>query len=375
MSPMLLNRLSDGPATVLSPHQEHAFAQFPSQSLLDPSGGFNSYPASPSSVFANNGSAQPASSSDANSATVAPKPCRKRSRDEAAFEEAFTLNAPSEPQPPPAPKAEPIYGEGMVLLNPDTGMALSAESQTGTWYEEKAESQHTAGDPISSRSIALQSDAAEISRKSQRLDQSAPGLDDIALSSIRQRLSGPDYNDQHRSLPSGSTPPSEPHIDDATLLLGISWQRIDTDDDMAPAVRGWTKYIDNQYAAHLRRSQMLLKSRALSAFLVSATPLSSFSTSFYLFNDDLTQCQLVASSWDACLQNLRCTPIVFEGSTPLVAAARSASPPDANPFASNTETGVPLLQQALSNHSHAPTGMDAGMGQNGGVEMGMEIDS
>ncbi|KAJ5235057.1 uncharacterized protein N7469_004225 [Penicillium citrinum] len=375
MSPMLLNRLSDGPATVLSPPQEHAFAQFPSQSLLDPSGGFKGYHADSGSAFANNGSTQTTSDPNASSTSAVPKPSRKRSRDEAAFEESFALNVPSEPKPPPAPKVEPIYGEGMVLLNPDTGVAISAESQTGTWFEEKAESQQAAGDPISSRSIVLQSDAAEASRKSQRLDQSAPGLDDIALYSMRQRLNGPSLDDQHRSLNSGSTPSHEPHIDDATLLLGISWQRIDTDDDMAPAIRGWTKYIDNQYASHLHNSKMLMKSRALNAFLVTATPVSAFAPAFYLFNDDLTQCQLVASSWESCLQNLRQSPIVFEGAAPLIAAARSASPPASNPFTSNVDTGVPLLQQALSSHPQAPSGIDAGQGLNGGVEMGMEIDS
>lgn len=369
---MILNRLSDGPTMALSPPQEHAFAQFPSQSLLD--GSFHGYPASPSSVFASCSSAQPAPSSNLTYAPAAPKPSRKRSRDDAAFEEALVLNVPPEPQPAPVPKEEPIYGEGMVLLNPNTGLAVSAESQTGTWYEEKSESQQAAAPPVSSRSIALQSDAADISRKSQRLDTSAPGIDDIALASIHQRLNGPELDDQHRTLHAGPSPPAEPLIDDATRLLGISWQRIDTDDDMAPAVRGWTKYIDNQYAAYLRDSQMLMKSRALNAYLVAATPATAPSPAFYLFNEDLTQGQLVAFSWEACLHNLRCTPIVFEGAAPLAATARSNTPPAANPFTA-VEGGVPLLQQALSNHSHAPTGVDMGAGLNGGVDMGMEIDS
>jgi hypothetical protein len=145
----------------------------------------------------------------------------------------------------------------MVLLNSQTGMAVSADSQTGTWYEETAESQQAAAAPISSRSTALHSDGAEISRKAQRLDTSAPGLDDIALASMQERLNGSSMADQHRTTP--STPPAEPLIDDATRLLGISWQRVDTDNDMAPAVRGWTKYIDNQYAAYLHDSQMLMK--------------------------------------------------------------------------------------------------------------------
>lgn len=369
---MIVQRLVDGPTMALSPPQEHAFAQFPSQSLLDGHNSLHGYPASPSSVFANNASAQPAPSTNHTAAPAALKPSRKRSRDEAAFEEAITLNAAPEPAPASTTKWEPIYGEGMVLLNPNTGMGISAESQTGTWYEEKAESQQAAAPPISSRSTALQSDAAEISRKSQRLDPSAPGLDDIALSSIHQRLNNSALNDQHRTLHAGPSPPSEPLIDDATRLLGISWQRIDTDADMAPAVRGWTKCIDNQFSSYLHGSQMLMKSRSLNAYLVSATPTNAASPVFYLFNEDLTQAQLVASSWEACLHNLRCTPILFEGSAPIVASAQSNTPPTANPFTA-MEGGVPLLQQALASHSPLPASIDTGVGLNGGV--GMDIDS
>lgn len=370
---MILNRLSDGPAMVLSPSQENAFGQLPSQSLLDTPGSFHTYPGKVNpSAFGANSFPQPAVNNSFSAAPAPPKPSRKRSRDETAFDDARAVNAPPQPQPAPARKEEPIYGEGIVLLNPQTGLAVSAESQTGTWYEEKSESQQATAAPISSRSIALQSDGADISRKCQRLDTSAPGLDDIALASMHQRLNGSGMADQHRTAP--ATPPAEPLIDDATRLLGISWQRIDTDDDMAPAVRGWTKYIDNQYAAYLHHSQMLMKSRALNAYLVAATPVSAFSPSFYLFNEDLTQGQLVASSWDSCLDNLRSTPPVFEGAAPLAAASRPQ--PTVNPFTTAAASGVPLLQQALSSHSHTPTcGMDVGAGLNGGVEMGMEIDS
>ncbi|KAJ5514135.1 hypothetical protein N7463_003687 [Penicillium fimorum] len=361
---MMLNRLSDGPATVLSPPREHAFAQFSSQSSFRESpGSFNGYSASHSTDFSNSSSAQPIPSSfNFASAPAVPKPSRKRSRDEATLEEAVAPSAP----PAPAPKVQPIYGEGMVLLNPQTGLAISAESQTGTWYEQQSE--QAAAAPVSSASNVLLSDATDVSRKSQRLDTSAPGLDDIALSSMRQRLDDPSSNDQHRTLNSGPAPPAEPLVDDATRLLGIGWQRVNTDGDMAPAVRGWTKYIDNQYSAHLHDSQMLLKSRALNAYLVSATPTSGHSSAFYLFTEDLTHGQLVASSWEACLQNLRSSPIIFEGASPLGATDR----PNAQPISFNSAaTGVPLLQQAMSNHPQTSS-----LGElSGGVEMGMEIDS
>ncbi|CAG8366230.1 unnamed protein product [Penicillium salamii] len=367
MPSMMLNRLSDGPATVLPP-QEHAFAQFPSQSSFLNSESFNGYPTNSGQVFSNGSTSQAAPSSfDASPAPVAPKPSRKRSRDEATFEDAIAPSAPPAPKPASEPKVEPIYGEGMVLLNPQTGLALSAESQTGTWYEQEAETQQATAAPISSRSNALHFDAADASRKSQRLDQSAPGLDDIALSSIRQRLNDPSTDDQHRTLNAGPAPPNEPLVDDATRLLGIGWQRVSADDDMAPAVRGWTKYIDNQYSSHLHSSQILIKSRALNAYLVAATPVSGLSPAFFLFTEDLTQGQLVASSWEACLQNLRSTPIIFEGAAPLAANDR----PEVQPASfNNVDTSVPLLQQAMSNHPQ-PT-LD---GLSGGVEMGMEIDS
>ncbi|OQE86191.1 hypothetical protein PENNAL_c0021G04367 [Penicillium nalgiovense] len=367
MCPMILNRLSDGPATVLSPPQEHAFAQFSSQSsFLDSPGSFNG---NPSTVFANNSSAQSNPSSfNFLPAPAVPKPSRKRSRDEATSEEAVAPSTPLRHQAPPAPKVKPIYGEGMVLLNPQTGLAISAESQTGTWYEQEAEVQQAAAAPVSSRSNALLSDATDVSRKSQRLDKSAPGLDDIALSSIRQRLDDPSSNDQHRTLNAGPAPPAEPLVDDATRLLGIGWQRVNTDGDIAPAVRGWTKYIDNQYSAHLRDSQMLMKSRSLNAYLVVATPISESSPAFYLFTEDLTQGQLVASSWEPCLQNLRSSPIIFEGPTPLGATDQ----PSAQPISFNSmNTGVPLLQQALSNNPQASS-LDE---LSGGAETGMEIDS
>ncbi|EKV07364.1 hypothetical protein PDIG_65220 [Penicillium digitatum PHI26] len=367
---MIFNRLSDGPATVLSPPREHAFAQFSSQSpFLESPGSLNGCSTSSKTLLPNNRSVQSIPSSfNLSSAPAVPKPSRKRSRDEATFEGAIAPSAPLRLQVPPARKVQPIYGEGMVLLNPQTGLAISAESQTGTWYEQESEAQQAAAAPVFSESNALLSDATEVSRKSQRLDKSAPGLDDIALSSIRQRLEDPSSNDQHRTLNAGPATPSEPLVDDATRLLGIGWQRVNADDDMAPAVRGWTKYIDNQYSAHLHDSQMLMKSRALNAYLVAAIPTSGSSPAFYLFSEDLTQGQLVASSWEACLQNLRSSLIIFEGVAPLGASDR----PNAQHISFNSmDTGVPLLQQALSNNPQASS-----LGEmSGGASMGMEIDS
>lgn len=379
MSPMLLNGMSDGPAMVLSPPQDHAFVQFPSaQRKLDPaSNNLRTYAANSGLVFANGANVNVNGSSF--NAVPAAKPSRKRSRDDAGFEEA--MSAPVEPPAPaPAPEPEePIYGEGMVLLNPRTGLGVSAESQTGTWYEENAEQSVVTAPPV-----AKSTGASDVQgRKSQRLDPSAPGLDDISLSSVHKRLQST-TNDDNRDLNTGnrSNPLDEPLVDDATRLLGISWQRINNDpnDDMAPAVRGWKKYVDIQYSAHLQDCQMLMKSRSLNAFLVAARPTTfvtpANSPAYYLFSEDLDQARLVGSTWETCVQNLQSSPVLFEGTEVLSAVdKRSNGPVQSVPL--STEAGVPLLQSLSAQpQPQLQPVSNGGIGElNGGVGTGMEIDS
>lgn len=361
---------------VLSPPQDHAFVQFPSaQPKLDPaSNNFRTYAANSGPIFANGTNVDINGSSF--SAVSAAKPSRKRSRDDAGFEEA--MSAPVEPPAPaPAPEPEePIYGEGMVLLNPRTGLGVSAESQTGTWYEENTEQSAVAAPPV-----AKPTGVSDVQgRKSQRLDPSAPGLDDISLSSMHRRLQSTTNDDNHRVLNTGnrSSPLNEPLVDDATRLLGISWQRINNDpnDDMAPAVRGWKKYIDIQYSAHLQDCQMLMKSRSLNAFLVAARPTTFVTTAnspaYYLFSEDLDQARLVGSTWETCVQNLQSSPVLFEG-IELLSAVDKHSDGSVQSVPLGTEAGVPLLQSLSAQPQPVSNG---GVGElNGGVGMGMEIDS
>ncbi|RAH85300.1 hypothetical protein BO86DRAFT_188167 [Aspergillus japonicus CBS 114.51] len=381
MCPMMLNSLSDGPAMVLSPPQEHAFLQYPHQSRFNPGADARRGP-----VFANGTHAFATSSN-----TFTARPSRKRSRDDVGYDdEVQSSGGPVVPASVPAKQAAetPIYGPGMVLLNPRTKMAISAESQTGTWYEETAEKTVNNSAPVSSRSQMLQSGTADpLSRKSQRLDPSAPTVDDITLSSIQSRLndaSNPD--DNRRILPASSRlSPEEPTVDDATRMLGISWQRIVTEDsDMAAAVRGWKKYIDRQFSAYLLDSEILMKNRALNAYLVTARPITplgpAFVPAFFLFSDDLTQGQLVGSNWDLCLQNLRSNPIVFEGTQILSASDRPAqSLPSAASQnllgATQQEPGLPLLQTLCAQPAMVDTGLGAGLNSSVGMGTGMEIDT
>ncbi|KAL3455294.1 hypothetical protein BJX64DRAFT_72836 [Aspergillus heterothallicus] len=377
MCPMLLSSLRDGPTMILSPSQDHGFFQFPHQPKLDAAPFGNAFNSNsfPSGVNTPKGPTFAG-------LTTNSKPSRKRSRDDVAAEDSVGERAHRFSPPAPAPKEEPIYGEGMTLINPRTGMALSAESQTGTWYEERMETAMAAVPPVSSQTHA----SCQGSRKFQRLDPSAPGLDDIASSRIQRHLQDNEH-DENRHLMNTSTrsnpfSPEEPLVDDATRLLGISWQRVqaDNDPDMAAAVRGWKKYIDRQFSQHLMDAEILVKNRALGAYLVSARPILSLAgpaqmPAFYLFKDDLTQGQLVASSWDSCLRNLQSSPILFEGAEVLNA---SDKPHDAvarqtshNLLATGgTEAGLPLLQTMCAQPVSAGVGINSGMGSG----MGMDID-
>jgi hypothetical protein len=214
----------------------------------------------------------------------------------------FPLQKVSTPAPIPE---EPIYGEGMVLLNPSTGMSISAESQTGTWYEEKVE--------IESNSSPSHEGRPEMppSRKSVRLDPTAPPLprlDDIAAAVA------PD------SPPKSSSSSSQPTIDDFTYALGIGWTRIASEDpDIQAAARGWARYLENHYPVHVHGAEILLKSKGLNAYLVGCQE------GFYLFNEDLLEGRLVGRSWDSCLNNLRTHPTAFEGEV-VLRAERTPGP-------------------------------------------------
>ena len=83
---------------------------------------------------------------------------------------------------------------------------------------------------------------------------------------------------------------------------------------MEAAARGWARYLDNHYSAHVQGAQILLQSKGLNAYLVGSQ------LGFYLFSEDLSEGRLVGRSWDTCLNNLRVHPIAFEGENVLRAA-------------------------------------------------------
>ena len=194
---------------------------------------------------------------------------------------------------------EPIYGEGMVLINPASGLGISAESQTGTWYEEQQEAERVAAIEAAA-ALAQQPQAPSLpSRKSQRLDTSS--TNEFASSAPLTPASSP-----------SKSGPEEPTIDYFTHLLGVGWSRVGIDNDVRAAARGWAKYIENHYP--VTGAEILLQSRGLDACLVGAQQ------GYFLFKEDLSEGRLVGSNWETCLTNLQSTPMAFEGAEILQAA-------------------------------------------------------
>lgn len=262
------------------------------------------------------------------------------------------------------------------------------------------------------------------SRKSQRLDASAAAAaawDDNALATIQAKLqsnSAPlsssmqdNHNDYHQPKRQPSSLsfssfhpliPQEPQLDSLTLLLGISWQRVSrTDDaDVAAALRGWERYIQNHYATYISQAEILLKHRGLGAFLVAAqvpasasassssssspssssypwmpntdtdtdtthTDANGTATRFYLFSEDLAEARLVGNDWDSCLHNLREMPFRYEDGSPVLRASSALA------------SAVPAAERAVGDKGvlvGCGDGAVDAIGTDVDMGMGMDID-
>jgi hypothetical protein len=249
---------------------------------------------------------------------ISTNPSRKRSRDETAFENVdadgsyFPSLLDQVNTPAPIPE-EPIYGEGMTLLNA-TGQHVSPESQTGTWYEEKIPEQPQPEEEFRPKLPS--------SRKSARLSQA----------SIPSLLTNNPFSSINTNAP--ASPPktsTHPLVDAATVALGIGWSTISDDDpDIQAAARGWARYLENHYARHIHGAEILLKSEGLNAYLVGCQE------GYYLFREDLLVGQLVGRSQEATLSNLKERPIRFEGEE-MLRAERTPGPEE-----ETRETGMML---------------------------------
>ncbi|KAF2260512.1 hypothetical protein CC78DRAFT_25758 [Lojkania enalia] len=183
-------------------------------------------------------------------------------------------------QLPSKPKPEPIYGPGMTLIYPDEpGFSIAADSQTGTWREEKEDTKAKAP---TVRPIAL-------SRKSQRMDSatnvSILSLNDLAAESIIDE--------------NGNT------IDTLITALGVGWKNVMTNPALRDAARAYSRVIQNHF--DLTEAVIMLEKESLSAYLVRAKQHGV--QGYWLFSDTLQWCQLVGWSLQRAISNLMSGPV------------------------------------------------------------------
>ncbi|KAF2095508.1 hypothetical protein NA57DRAFT_79230 [Rhizodiscina lignyota] len=243
----------------------------------------------------------------------------------------------SQPPSPPKPRGEPVYGPGMTLIYPDDpGFSIAAESQTGTWAEEKNEHVETAA-------IEAMSRPPVISRKSQRLIEPSGIAIDIAITP----LNGTSINHVN-----GNSPSTDGPIDHLSLVLGVGWKRIPC--SQAPAAKGWEKYILNHYE-NILDPAILLHNEGLRAYLVrTLSTASDTQECWWVFQDDLSVCRLVGFCEADAIRNLQ------KGET--MGPTIPAKPVSRHATLNGTE------QVAVS---HMPMAVPVAASGNGDVEMEM----
>ncbi|MCJ1388904.1 hypothetical protein MMC18_001755 [Xylographa bjoerkii] len=259
---------------------------------------------------------QPSHSSEWTPATASKpvlttNPSFKRSRDEVDSDEPdsdqsspFTMSNPITPHEPVQERL--VYGEGMTVINASTGRATSAETQTGTWFEDNLEIERQASIKAAELLAQAAEDVSIRPKKSLRLDS-------LPLPFYSSSSQSPD----NISLDSQSS--SNPCYDAASLLLGVGWKSIGAERDTQAAAKGWAKYIENHYYG-LANVHLLMKSEAHQAYLGKADMAGS--EGFFLFSEDLSEGRFVAQTWKDCITNLKVTAPLY-GSTEILKANRT----------------------------------------------------
>ena len=209
---------------------------------------------------------------------------RKRSRgDEDDIEFDGSLPTPAS-ESGNAPQGEPIMGPGMTFIYPgDPSYPMSAETQTGTWADEKM-ARPFAVDQMRRPSMA--------SRKSQRMDASVAGADNLAQLVLPANM---------------REATNEPLVDEVTRKLGISWTRMDATETRQINQAAYAKFIANHYSS-LRDVKVWFENAALPGYLVQAANVYSGETEFYLFSNDLTEARLVTRDADQLVPRLQMLP-------------------------------------------------------------------
>ena len=188
-------------------------------------------------------------------------------------------------QPAPKPRGEPIYGPGMTLVYPeDPAYQSVAESQSGTWVEESSERKPFQLTHLKRPSVA--------SRKSQRVDSTASGPDDLA-----QLVLPPNMREVT----------AEPLIDETTRALGISWIRMDATEALQINQAAYSRWIQHHYPS-LQEVAIWFENTSLPGYLVAARNAYNGLQEFYIFANDLTEARLVTNEPSQLIPRLKMLP-------------------------------------------------------------------
>jgi hypothetical protein len=275
---MGLNYYASSPTVVLPPQQPQGyFSQHQSAHSPPAMGNFRPrYPTPPSLNYL----------AAVSNATAG----RKRSITDVDDPEENLPNGSTLTQSPSKPKPEPVYGPGMTLIYPgEPGYSMAAESQSGTWYEEKIEKEEQAE---AVRPIA-------VSRKSARMSPSAniqvPSLNDMDAQKTEDLI---DDN--------GNT------INTLIASLGVGWKNVMTNPNLRDASRAYSCVIERHFG--FTDVLVMLEKESLNAYLVRAKQHGV--QGYWLFSDSLQWCQLVGWSLERTVSNL------MFGATPRVEGER-----------------------------------------------------
>ena len=317
----MFNDSADGP-TMFVPPQHHTFPTSPFNHLAQSTNSFH---------YQNQSTSQWNST-----ASIRPEPAlrhsKKRSRDSDDVDGDF-FQAPRVPTPRP----EPIYGEGMTLIDPISGRPVGCDGQTGTWYEEQLEADRKAAE------AAVQEEATFQARlpKAKRLN-SQPALHDLPISHNQQSP----FAQQQSSCPYADAASA---ADPLAALYKAEWLCNSNSDETRMASRGWAKYIEKQYPL-LSNPEVLMtycESQTFGApdikYIVART-----NQGFWRFSEDLRQAQKVALKWESCLLKLKECSNSFVGEQVLLAGGAIRCPAEGSSDVDETMGEVTTGMKASS---------------------------
>lgn len=222
------------------------------------------------------------------------------------------------------PRGKPIYGPGMTLIYPeDPGYEARPESQSGTWVEEDEQRKafQNAFPPAHGKRPSISQ------RKSVRVDSTASAPDDLA-----QLVLPP----QMREVT------TEPLIDEATRVLGISWTRMDATEATRISQPAYSKWIQNHYPS-LKDVSVWFENSAIPGYLVAAQNAYTNQQEYYIFSQDLKEARQVTSDPTQLIPRLQMLPALELAAPGGHISAEKDATPEATPV-SNDQSEVNSMQ-------------------------------